>query len=151
MSVTIRPYRRGGWEVDIRGVTPDGTRQLRERKRAPMSSRSAALRWAEGRERILFQRLTDPPQTNTPRKEVPTLKEFAPRFVDGHARANRQKPSGIAAKELLLRVHLVPFFGHKRLNAITNEDVQRLKGWMVVKSPKTVNNVLAVLSVMLKK
>ena len=27
MSVTIRPYRRGGWEVDIRVVTPDGTRR----------------------------------------------------------------------------------------------------------------------------
>ena len=64
MSVTIRPYRRGGWEVDIRVVTPDGTRQLRERKRAPMSSRSAAMRWAEGRERVLFQRLVDPALDN---------------------------------------------------------------------------------------
>ena len=36
MSVTIRPYRRGGWEVDIRVVSPDGTREFRERKRAPV-------------------------------------------------------------------------------------------------------------------
>ncbi len=79
------------------------------------------------------------------------MKQFASRFIDGHARANRQKPSGIAAKELLLRVHLVPFLGHKRLDGITNEDVQRLKTWMAVKAPKTVNNALAVLSVMLKK
>jgi len=64
MSVTIRPYRRGGWEIDIRVVTPDGTRQLRERKRAPMSSRSAAGRWAESRERVLFERLMNPPQEN---------------------------------------------------------------------------------------
>ncbi|HEX9084723.1 MAG TPA: helix-turn-helix domain-containing protein [Gemmatimonadaceae bacterium] len=71
MSVTIRPYRRGGWEINIRVVTPDGTRRLRERKRAPMSSRSAAMRWAEGRERILFQGLMDPAQ-HTPRKEAPT-------------------------------------------------------------------------------
>jgi integrase len=85
------------------------------------------------------------------KKEVPTLKQFAPRFIDGHARANRQKPSGIAAKELLLRVHLVPFLGHKRLDAITNEDVQRLKAWMVVKAPKTVNNALTVLNMLLKK
>ena len=53
MSVTIRPYRSGGWEIDIRVVTPDGARDLRERRRAPMSSRSAAVRWAEGRERVL--------------------------------------------------------------------------------------------------
>ena len=79
MSVTIRPYRKGGWEIDIRVVTPDGTRQLRERKRSPLSSRSAAMRWAEGRERVLFQRLVDPAQ-HTPRKEAPTLRAFAPRF-----------------------------------------------------------------------
>ena len=30
---------------------------------------------------------------------APTLRAFAPRFMDGHARANRQKPSGIAAME----------------------------------------------------
>jgi hypothetical protein len=36
MSVTIRPYRRGGWEVDIRVVAPDGSRESRERKRAPV-------------------------------------------------------------------------------------------------------------------
>jgi integrase len=150
MSVTIRPYRRGGWEIDIRVVTPDDTRQLRERKRSPLSSRSAALRWAEGRERVLFQRLMDPAQ-QTPRKEAPTLRAFAPRFMDGHARANRQKPSGIAAKEMILRVHLLPALGHKRLDAIKSEDVQCLKRNLDAKSPKTVNNILAVLSVLLKK
>jgi integrase len=150
MSVTIRPYRRGGWEIDIRVVTPDGARKLRERKRAPMSSRSAAVRWAEGRERTLFQRLMDPAQ-NKPRREVPTLREFASRFLDGHARANRQKPSGIAAKEMILRVHLEPALGHRKLDAIKSEDVQRLKRDLEAKAPKTVNNILAVLSVLLKK
>jgi hypothetical protein len=86
MSVTIRPYRRGGWELDIRVVAPDDSRELRERKRAPVSSRSAALRWAEGRERVLFERLMKPPQDSAPVKEVPTLGEFAPRIVEGHAR-----------------------------------------------------------------
>src|SRR5262252_8954912 len=117
MSVTIRPYRRGGWEADIRVITPDGARHVRERKRAPVSSRSAATRWAEGRERILFQRLMDPPKEPTAPKEVPTLEEFAPRFLDGHARANRQKPSSIAAKEVIIRVHLVPPLGKYRLDA----------------------------------
>src|SRR4029077_6364474 len=106
MSVKIRPYRRGGWEVDIRVVTPDGAREFRVRKRAPVSSRSAAARWAEGRERVLFERQVKAPTDNNPPKELPTLREFAPRFLDGHARANRQKPSGIAAKEMILRVHL---------------------------------------------
>jgi integrase len=145
MSVTVRPYRSGGWTVDVITRLANG-RRYRERRRLSVRSQAAAQRWGEDRERYVLQH--GPPQV---KKEVPTLKQFAPRFVDGHARANRQKPSGIAAKELLLRVHLVPFMGHKRLDAIMSEDVQRLKAWMVVKSPKTVNNVLAVLSVMLKK
>src|SRR5205085_193302 len=49
------------------------------------------------------------------------------------------------------RVHLLPALGHKRLDAIKSEDVQRLKRDLEAKSPKTVNNVLAVLSVLLKK
>lgn len=151
MSVTIRPYRRGGWEVDIRVVTPDGARQLRERKLAPMSARSAAVRWAAGRERVLFERLMNPLQETAPPKEVPTLREFAPRFLDSHARANRQKPSGIAAKEMIIRVHLAPLLGHKTLNAIKSEDVQHLKGRLSTKAAKTVNNILTVLNVLLRK
>ena len=37
-------------------------------------------------------------------RNVPTLEAFAPRFIEGYARANRQKPSGIAAKEAILRI-----------------------------------------------
>jgi integrase len=100
----------------------------------------------------LFERLmSPPPQENPPPKEVPTLREFASRFVDGHARANRQKPSGIAAKEMIIRVHLVPALGDKRLDAIKSEEVQRLKTRLSTKAAKTVNNVLTVLNVLLKK
>ena len=42
MSVKIRPYRGGGWEVDIRVVSPDGTRHKRERKHVPISSRTGS-------------------------------------------------------------------------------------------------------------
>lgn len=42
-------------------------------------------------------------------------------FVDAHARANRHKPSGIAATESILKWHLVPTLGPKRLDAIANE------------------------------
>jgi len=90
MSVTIRRYGRGGWEVDIRVATPDDAREIRERRRAPVSSRSAATRWAEARERVLFERLMAPQQNDEAEKEVPTLEEFASRFLDGPARANRQ-------------------------------------------------------------
>ena len=122
MSVTVRPYRRGGWMVDVITRLSNG-RRYRERRRLSARSSSAAQRWGEDRERHLLQH--GPPQVT---KEVPTLKEFAPRFIEGHARANRQKPSGIEAKESILRLHLLPLLGTKNLDGVTNEDVQRVKG-----------------------
>jgi integrase len=144
MSVTIREYRRGGWEVDIRVRLASG-KEHRERKRLTVTARSAAKRWGEERERVLL--VEGPPRGQ---KEVPTLQEFAPRFIDGHARANQQKPSGVNQKESVIRTHLVPHLGAKRLDRITTEDVQRLKHQMRDNAPKTVNNVLTVLNTMVK-
>jgi len=145
MSVRVVPYRSGGFEVDIRLRLPNGQRH-RERRVVSHSSKSAAKRWGQDRERHLLQH--GPPQ---PTKEVPTLEEFAPRFLDGHARANRQKASGIAAKQAILNTHLVPLLGAKKLDAITNEQVQQLKHGLRKKASKTVNDILTVLNIMLKK
>src|ERR1700730_1723521 len=133
MSVTVRAYRTGGWMVEINTRLSSGSRH-RERRRLSVPSKSAAQRWGQDRERHLLQH--GPPQ---PKKEVPTLEQFAPKFLDGYARANRQKPSGIAAKEMIVRVHLVPALGAKPLDTITIEDVQRLKHRLLKKAPKTVN------------
>ncbi len=81
---------------------------------------------------------------------MPTLSAFWPRFIDGYARANRQKPGGIAGKETIGRVHLLPTLGARRLHNIATEDVQRLKSELCTKSAKTVNNVLTVLNVVLR-
>lgn len=143
MSVKVRPYKRGGWEVDITLVLPDDTR-IRERRKAPVSTKSAALRWAQARERELFQ------NPRKQRKEIPTLNEFAPEFLEGYAIANRQKPSGIASKETILRVHLLPYLGKKKLDQITNKDIQKLKARLTSKAVRTVNNVLTVLNKLLK-
>jgi integrase len=145
MSWTVRPYRGGGWEVDIIARLAVGSK-YRERT-VKNTSKSVARRWAEDRERHLL--LHGP--TTREEREVPALEDFAPRFVDGHARANRHKPSGIAAVESILKWHLSPRLGAKRLDAITNEQVQRLKLALSERSPKTVNNVLTVLSTLLKK
>jgi hypothetical protein len=53
MSVKVRPFRRGGWEVDIRLRLPDG-RPFRERKKMSVTAKSAAQRWGESRERELL-------------------------------------------------------------------------------------------------
>jgi hypothetical protein len=77
MSVKVRAYRRGGWEVDIRVRLPDG-KVHRERTRSSASSRSVAQRAGEARERELLLR-------GAPRRaeEVPTLSGVWHRFIDG--------------------------------------------------------------------
>jgi len=143
MSVLVRPYRNGGWEVDVQVTLPTGEKR-RARKKAPVTSRSAAARWGEGLQRELFSRVA------IFTKEVPTLGHFAPRFLSGYAEANQHKPSGIASKKTILRVHLVPLFGDTRLDAIGNESVQSLKTALKCKAAKTVNNTLTVLNTLLK-
>ena len=149
MSVTVRPYVNGGWEVDIRIELPDGT-TIRERKKAPSSAKAAAQRWGEARERVLLVDGKPKRPTEEEVPEIPTLKDFAPRFVEGYAKANRLKPSGIAGKQSVLKTHLIPHLGDRRLDEIRTEDVQTLKSVLGDRSPKTVNNILVVLSVMLK-
>src|SRR4051812_35980719 len=107
MSVHVRPHPRGGWDVDIRYISPTGEKR-RKRVKTPSPkkhgvsdkdgngwSRTTAREWGERHQRELSLGRVEPSK----KEEVPTLNEFAPRFIDGHARANRQKPSGIAAKE----------------------------------------------------
>ncbi len=144
MSVIVRPYRRGGWEIDVTVRLPNGE-LFRDRKTQRDCSKTTAREWGQQRERELL--LNGPPK---PEREVPTLNEFAPRFLDGYARANRQKPSGIAGKVTILNVHLLPNIGAKTLDNVMNEDVQRLKHQLKDKAPKTVNNVLTVLNTLLK-
>lgn len=137
-------YAGGGWEVDIRFPRPDGT-LFRERRKAPTSSKTGALRWGQDRERHLLAH-----GRSTPKKEVPTLNEFAPRFLQEYAVANRQKPSSVESAKKILRVHLLPALGRTKLNAIDSSQVQQLKFQLRDKAPKTVNNILCTLNVMLK-
>jgi hypothetical protein len=61
--------------MDIRVVLPDDT-EHRDRRRAPVSSMSAAQRWSEDRKRHWYHQLTHA-EPKRGRKEVPTLQEFA--------------------------------------------------------------------------
>ena len=154
MTIKIRQWQRGkrvGFEVDIRFTYPDGA-PYRQRVKAPVESRAAARRWGEARERELLMQPSPVflKRQEEQRKEVPTLREFGPRFVENYAKANRQKASGVASKDTILRVHLYPQLGDRKLDAIGDEDVQHLKAALVTRSRKTVNNVLTVLNKLLK-
>ena len=154
MGVKVRPFRSGGWEVDVTARLPDLT-IYRKRFKASATSRTLALR--EG-ENLLAEiiRLGAAPVRRTATKEVevrkavPTVEEFKATFLTNHSGANRLKHSSVAAQESIFRSHLIPLLGKKRLDEITAADVQALKGRLKDRSAKTANNVLSVLSKLLK-
>ncbi len=145
--------RTDEWEVDLALRLPDGTR-IRERVKAPVAAKSAALRWAQEREaRLLAGEGRKPKPAVEVVQQVPTLTEFKPRFIEGHVKANRLRPSSAQAYADIFRVHLEPVFGSLRLDAIGDERVQRFKGELVEDelASKTINNLLTALSVTLKR
>jgi integrase len=132
------------WLVDVVFEHANGQVQ-RLRKVSPVQTK----RGAEEYERRLRAELLHPAPKNE-KKEVPTLEEFAPRFIEGYAKANRQKASGVQGKQSVLKTHLLPLFGRLPLDQITDERVAKLKARLRDRSRKTANNVLTVLSKLLK-
>jgi integrase len=135
----------GRWIVDFWWLHPDGRRQ-RIREVSPVNTR----RGAEEHERQLRQALQDRQRVEE-RVEIPTLRDFASRWLEA-ARGDRQKPSTLRAKEVILERHLLPALGTKRLDAIRADDVAALKARLAARglAPKTTNNILVVLSGMLR-
>ena len=60
-------------------------------------------------------------QETEPRKEVPTVQQYAEAFLEKYT-ANH-KPSERRSKRQILRAHVLKFFGHLRLDQIRQEDV----------------------------
>jgi len=156
MTVKVRPYKRGGWEVDIMLTFP-GRPKFRERRKAPVGTKSAAKRWGEERERQIIQHFTntDPSEDGSDdrpdlvKKEVPTLAAFIPRYLEAYCKANRHRPSTMYRKQSNAHAHLVPKLGHKRLDRITAEDIQRLKASMGHMKAVSANTVLVLLKAIL--
>jgi integrase len=152
MSVRIVPARSGkGWEYDIRFTWPEGGR-LRERGKCPVGGKDASRRWAEQRERVIaaagkaaytpLSVKSEPSPTFT----ALTFAELWPRVVSDHYRANRKKPSTIEAAESIYKNHLAGLLGAKAITDIRAPEIAALKGRLADVAPKTVNNVLTVLS-----
>lgn len=146
MSIRIVELKKGGCLVDVRLRAPDG-RRLRRRVRCPVSSKTGVATWARAFELELLEELLHPKATAP---TAPTLEEFSSRWLIGYAEANRHHASGIESKRSILKHHLLPRLGAKRIDAITAEDVQAIKAALGKRSPKTINNVLSTLGTLLK-
>lgn len=86
------------------------------------------------------------------RKEAPVFGTFFEDVIlDVYVKGKGNKPSEIAAKKNIFKVHLRPRFGSKRIDEIDYDAVEALKAAMGGLSGKRKNNVLTVLNVTLKE
>jgi integrase len=129
---------RGRWRYRKWVTLLDG-RKVRINGRPSIDTKAAA----EAAERAHINRLLSP-TANHEQKEVPTLEEFAPLFLEV-ARA-QNKESEVASKEMILRVHLLPAFGSRKLDQVDYAEIQDYSARKSKElSKKTVNNHLTVL------
>jgi integrase len=117
-------------------------RQIRYRRPSPVNSKSGALAY----ELQLKQKLSRGEPLNPQRDEIPTFKRFVRDWFETYVK-NNNKHSEILSKEMILRVHLVPYFGCMKIDEINNLDIEKYKAQKLTRglSAKTVNNHLAVL------
>lgn len=145
MTIAVYKHKRGWlqYSIIVRGV--DGEWH-RERRKSPVKSEGGTLAYAKSREAWLLRNghIEVVP-------DAPTIKDFGERWVKEHAEANRQKPGTIAWKRLMLKAHIERILGKDTLiDTIDAAAVQRVKAELSELAPKTVNNVLSVLSGMLR-
>lgn len=128
------------WMIDVDYQYPDGRRE-RIRKVSPVQTK----RGAEQYERELRQSMGD----GTFGKETepaPLFGAFAEEFMSTYAETNN-KPSEVQSKRSTLRVHLTPFFGRMRLDAIGLREIELFKAKKLKEkmAPKSINNHLTIL------
>jgi integrase len=131
-----------GWEYDIRLRLPNGE-WFAERKKSPLSSKSATQRYAEERANHVIRQSVAP--VPVAKKEVPTVEEFKERFLTFSKTNN--KPSTVYAKEWMFRLHLGPYFGPMKLDRIGPAEIEDYKAKKLATGldKKSINNHLAAL------
>jgi len=140
----------GRWRYRAMAEKPDGTR-IRIHGSAPRHINTKVA--AQKAEYDHIDRIAHPERAPKPRKEVPTFKEwFNGRFWTEWVVSRKNKPSEVESKLSIYRVHLGPAFDELPLDEIDVAEIARFRAKLIEsgKSDKTVNNVLAVLSKVLK-
>jgi integrase len=125
--------------------TTAGGRQVKRRlgpKWAPGSSEGLTRRQAEAELRRL---IADTPASKAIRERL-TIAELADRYRRDLVRQGR-KLSTLIAFDMIVRVHLVPFFGDRSVESITHDHVADLIAVLEVRglAPKSIHNYVGTL------
>lgn len=117
-------YPRKGGGFLIRWKYRDAAGRPQEIKKvATGTTRTAAVAEARSIERAILDRMHADPSA---RAAAPTIRDFAPRFLD-FCRSNERSPSTIKAYDNHLRNHVIPALGDTRLDRVTPADLESLK------------------------
>lgn len=129
--------RKDSWLIDI--VVWRGGERIRHRKTVKGVTKAEAVALEREERRKLDQNLKII-------VKVPLFDEFAWEFVETYAVVNN-KPSEVRAKQSAIRMHLGPFFGQLRLDAIGSQEIEKFKATQLAAklSPKSINNRLIIL------
>ena len=140
---------RPRWLIDFLINHSDGTK-TRVRKVAKKQTERGAL---EEEKQLIAQAInaTPPPAKEPEQRSTTTVRLFAQRWQQVYVATNN-KPSEQAAKESILRVHLIPFFGGMHLGTVTRGAIEAYKARKIKEglAAKSINNHLTVLHKMLE-
>ena len=128
---------RNWWWVDFR------VEGIRYRKRSPSNTWEAAKNY----ENLLRSRLAQgKPVIPPPPVKKESFADFSARWFATYVKTNN-KPSEQRAKEHMLRLHLVPWFGRMTLQDISARNIEEYKAAKLKTNlaPKSINNQLTVL------
>jgi integrase len=132
---------RKKWYIDIR------YNRQRHRYKSPENTRVGALAY----EALLRRKMTNGESLitkNTNSDIKPSFADFTQKWLKDYVVVNN-KPSEIRQKKLMLKKHLIPFFGKLQLSKITNRKIEEYKAMKQRRKKlalKSVNNHLAILS-----
>lgn len=114
----------------------------RHRRPSPINTRAGALAF----ETNLRHKLARGEPADTEEKKPITFTEFIPIWLETYVK-NNNKHSEIQTKSIILKLHLLPYFGRFRLEIIDSLGIEKYKAKKIEEGlhPKTINNHLTVL------
>jgi integrase len=152
------------WMIHIKHTHPDGREQV-IRKTSPVQTRRGAEQYErELREALLAGSLRkgddeareqeQPKQDEDSPREASSVSEFVEVFLDEYSRTEGLRPRYISLQRTALHMHILPVVGDEQLGEVGSKHFGLVKRAMLKKNPdlsaKTVNNVLSVLSRMVR-
>ena len=153
MSVRRRKWRdpqsgkaHKAWMIDIQYTAPGGKTKRIRKVAAHQTKRGAEAEEREIRDALVKGACNRGKEEQDVRTQMPTLAEFSEEFMTNYAETTNKK-SEVLTKRGMLRKHLIPWFGKKKLTEIGPRDIARYKTSKLKEnySKKTVNNQLILL------